>query len=195
MFKQLISSLVGLLVLVTLILMGINIVFSYPYFEYYSIHTATLDLLYNNVTPSELRKLNIKGYFLTPNEITHLGDVASLIFNSRIVLVILSVISLTLLYRLKRLRIAITLRSWLWAIFIGGAASTAYAVGGSRMISGFLHPIFFPQGNWVFDNFSLIRKIYGRAIIEDASVFALGFTIISLILLTIFVMWQDYKKL
>lgn len=195
MLKQIASSLIGLVVITTILLIGINIVFTYPYFEHFGIHTATLDLLYGNITPEELRKTNINGWFLVPKEIAHLQDVVTLVKYSRIALIGLVPASLILLFTWKPLRISATIRAWTWALFTFGVLGTAYAIGGTRIISQIIHPIFFPQGNWMFDKNSLIRKIYSQSVMETGATSVMAITAALLILLTVLAIWRDSRDI
>ena len=194
MFKQFSSSINGLVILTTLLLIGVNIVFSYAYFNFYNINTASLDLLNNLVTPQQLRKVNIMGYFLVPKEISHLQDVANLIINTRYMLVALVPISVILLFKWKSMRIAIIVRSWFWLLFAGISLATAYKVGGVRIISGYLHSILFPQGNWMFEKTSLIRRIYSTHVMEHGAIFVMSFIVISLAILTVLVLWKNKQE-
>lgn len=195
MLKQLASSIIGLIVLTTLVILGVNIVFSYPYFEYYGVHTATLDLLNNVITPEELRKTNIQGYFLTWSEIKHLQDVAELVSYARFAIIGLVPLSIVLMFKWESMRVSITIKAALWTLFLSSSVGIAYSIGGARMISGFIHPILFPQGNWMFDNLSLIRRIYGKQLMENGASFILAFTIVSIVILAILVMWRNHKEL
>jgi uncharacterized membrane protein len=193
MLKQITSSFIGLTIFATLMLIGINIVFSYPYFEHYNIHPAVLDLLNNNITPEELRKKNIHGFFLTWLEISHLRDVGELICYARMSLIVLVPLSLILTFWWKPLRVTNVIRAWFWTASVGVIIGIAHAIGGYRPISQALHPILFPQGNWMFDRASLIRRIYSTGVIEAGAVFAFSFVVVSLIILTILIIWKNHR--
>ena len=48
--------------------------------------------------------------------------------------------------------------------------------------------------NWVFNNFSLIRKIYSKDVVENGAIFCLSFSIISLAILTILALWKNKRS-